>query len=393
MKISVLLPTRNRIEYLKYAIESVIRQDYKDWEIIISDNFSEQNIKDYIYSLNDDRIRYYRTDSFISVTDNWNNALKKSTGDYIIMLGDDDGLLNGAFDTIITEIEKNGEPEVIYTGAILFAYPGAINSHKKGYLQSYSYATFFEKNDKSFWLSRNKALSVVKQSFNFKVDFGYNMQFFYFNKYFIEKMKKYGDFFQSPYPDYYTANISFLKSEKILIIPKSLVVIGITAKSFGGYYNNNDEKTGSNFLKNIPELEIKNKLKRIVLPGSDMNNSWLYSMETIKQNLKNEINLKLNYEKYRKLQIYQIYSNYFNDKYHDKCLYKILIKNLNLIEKMKYFFFKIYLIILGKINKKILSTILEKYYQRIKPYMSYIPPLFEEGKYQNILDFFYKNFN
>ena len=48
MKLSVLLPTRNRLTFLRYAIESVRRQDVPDWEIIVSDNHSEEDIAGYI---------------------------------------------------------------------------------------------------------------------------------------------------------------------------------------------------------------------------------------------------------------------------------------------------------------------------------------------------------
>ena len=80
MKFSVLLPTRNRLEYLRYAIETVLRQDYQNWEVIVSDNCSEDDIAGYVASLNDPRICYVRTDTFVPVTDNWNNALRLSTG-------------------------------------------------------------------------------------------------------------------------------------------------------------------------------------------------------------------------------------------------------------------------------------------------------------------------
>ena len=48
MKFSVLLPTRNRLKYLKYAVDSVLAQDYVNWEIIISDNDSEEDIFSYM---------------------------------------------------------------------------------------------------------------------------------------------------------------------------------------------------------------------------------------------------------------------------------------------------------------------------------------------------------
>ncbi len=101
MKFSVLLPTRNRLEYLRYAVETVRRQDYSNWEIIVSDNCSEEDISAYVHSLNEPRIKYVRTLELVPVTDNWNNALQQCDGDYVVMLGDDDGLLPGYFSTLL----------------------------------------------------------------------------------------------------------------------------------------------------------------------------------------------------------------------------------------------------------------------------------------------------
>ena len=44
MKFSILLPTRDRLELLKLAVESVRLQDYAEWEIIVSDNASSQDV-------------------------------------------------------------------------------------------------------------------------------------------------------------------------------------------------------------------------------------------------------------------------------------------------------------------------------------------------------------
>src|SRR4051794_10427964 len=95
MKFSILLPTRNRTEYLSHAVYTILNQDYDNWEAIVSDNHSEQDIAAYVASLGEPRIKYFRTNGFVSVTENWNTALEKSSGDYVIMLGDDDGLLSG----------------------------------------------------------------------------------------------------------------------------------------------------------------------------------------------------------------------------------------------------------------------------------------------------------
>ena len=61
--VSVLLPTRNRLEFLRYALETVLRQDDGDWEIVVSDNDSEEDIAGHVAGLGDDRVRYVRPNS------------------------------------------------------------------------------------------------------------------------------------------------------------------------------------------------------------------------------------------------------------------------------------------------------------------------------------------
>ena len=96
MKFSILLPTRNRLDLLKLAIESVRRQDYEDWEIVVSDNASVDDISAFVLGLRDARLRARRSEQLIPVTDNWNASVDMARGDYVIMLGDDDALLPGA---------------------------------------------------------------------------------------------------------------------------------------------------------------------------------------------------------------------------------------------------------------------------------------------------------
>ena len=49
--VSVLLPTRNRLEFLRYAVETVLRQDDQDLEIVVSDNDSEDDIAGHVERL------------------------------------------------------------------------------------------------------------------------------------------------------------------------------------------------------------------------------------------------------------------------------------------------------------------------------------------------------
>ena len=308
MKFSVLLPTRNRLDLLAYAIETVRKQDFDDWELIVSDNDSKEDVEGYVRSLEDARIHYFRTDKFIPVTDNWNNALDNCTGDYVIMLGDDDGLMKGYFSTLLDIIEKYGAPDLIYTSAFLYAYPGVIPGCPEGFLRTYSQGKIFNLAQEPFWLVQTKARELADSSLNFKIRFDYNMQFSLVSRKLIKQMAQYGNFYQSPYPDYYASNAMMLCASRILIAPLPLVTIGISPKSFGFFYFNDAEALGNQFLQNIPDSEMASRLQPVLLPGTDMNTSWLLSMETLAQNFGAESSIHVNYRRYRLLQICAVYS-------------------------------------------------------------------------------------
>lgn len=314
MKFSVLLPTRNRLDYLKYAIETVRRQEYDDWEIIISDNFSEDDIAGYVRSLNEARIKYYRTESFLPVTDNWNLALSKSTGDYVIMLGDDDCLMNGYFKTMSRLIEEYDEPDCIYTSAFLYAYPNVMPGSPQGYLQPYGYASFLQNAREPYLLDKRSAFELVREMMNFRVLFGFNMQFSTVSRKFIDSLREKGKFFQSAFPDYYATNVMFLKAERILVCPTPLVTIGITPKSYGFFHFNKREATGIEFLGSRPDPQILDRLRRVLLPGTNINTGWLFAAETIKHNYGSEFKLRVNYRRYRLLQVLNIYENYYMEE-------------------------------------------------------------------------------
>lgn len=308
MKFSVLLPTRNRLDLLSYAIETVRKQDYDNWELIVSDNCSDVDVEGHVRSLGDHRIKYFRTEQFVPVTDNWNNALEKCDGDYVIMLGDDDCLMKGYFSTLNEIIEKYDAPDLVYTSAFLYAYPGVLPGCPEGFLRSYSQGNIFKSAQEPFWLDKDVAKALADSSLNFRVRFDYNMQFSLVSSKLIKEMAKYGRFYQSPYPDYYASNAMMLKAARILIVPLPLVTIGISPKSFGFYYFNDAESAGNQFLKNLPDPEMAQRLKPVVLPGTDMNTSWLLSMETLAQNFGGESEVRVNYRRYRFLQICAVYS-------------------------------------------------------------------------------------
>ncbi|MFQ4145946.1 glycosyltransferase family 2 protein [Chlorogloeopsis sp. ULAP02] len=91
-KISVCIPTFNRIKLLSEAIKSVLQQSYQDFEIIICDDRSQDGTPKLISQYTDKRIRYIRHSQHIGKSNNMRSGFKVATGEYFIKFDDDDRL-------------------------------------------------------------------------------------------------------------------------------------------------------------------------------------------------------------------------------------------------------------------------------------------------------------
>ena len=89
--VSIIINCFNGEEYLREALESVISQTYKNWEIIFWDNQSTDKSAEIFKSYQDSRLKYYLASSHTKILyEARNYALKKATGDFIAFLDADD---------------------------------------------------------------------------------------------------------------------------------------------------------------------------------------------------------------------------------------------------------------------------------------------------------------
>lgn len=85
-----------KAKFFKECIDSILTQSYSDFELIILNDASPENLESIIETYDDVRIRYYKNKvnaGAIEVVDNWNKLLEYAKGDYLICMGDDDKLL------------------------------------------------------------------------------------------------------------------------------------------------------------------------------------------------------------------------------------------------------------------------------------------------------------
>jgi glycosyltransferase involved in cell wall biosynthesis len=92
-KVSICIPTYNQINHLKKTIDSVLQQTFTDYEIIITDDSSGAIVKDFVAQYNlHGKLKYYKNAYNLGSPENWNEAIRKASGEYIKLLHHDDWL-------------------------------------------------------------------------------------------------------------------------------------------------------------------------------------------------------------------------------------------------------------------------------------------------------------
>lgn len=99
-KFSVCIPTYNRANILRNAIQSVINQNFSDFELIIVDDCSTDNTHDIALEFDDPRIKFFVNDQNLGLVGNWNRCLELANGEIIWILHDDDILETNALSNV-----------------------------------------------------------------------------------------------------------------------------------------------------------------------------------------------------------------------------------------------------------------------------------------------------
>ncbi|WP_426350476.1 glycosyltransferase [Alloiococcus sp. CFN-8] len=88
--VSICIPTYNSANFLERTLDSVLKQSYKNLEIVIVDDCSQDNTVEIVKKYTDPRVRLYINDKNKGLTGNWNRSVEEASGEYIKLLCADD---------------------------------------------------------------------------------------------------------------------------------------------------------------------------------------------------------------------------------------------------------------------------------------------------------------
>ena len=256
---SIVIPAWNRGRELFHTLRTCLDQDFEadNFEIIVSDNCSTDNIPAVIDSLSTDRVRYVRTDLHLPMTDSWNFALAHARGKYVGILATDDGycldLLSESYRILQQEITP-----VLTFQSTQYHWPSSPHVQMRDQMIVTNYA---------FSDGPARADGLIDEAFS-SLDYARlptGMNSFCKRDFLQEVIARYGSVFSSFFPDVYAAIFLGSQVPQIYTMNQPMFVAGFSSDSNGAsmvtdtessrkFYRAKDEELFPGIIHSDPPL-------------------------------------------------------------------------------------------------------------------------------------------
>src|SRR5260221_147392 len=118
--VSIIVPTFNRVKYLRVAVDSVFAQTFEDWELIIADDGSDADTMAYLRTLADvPRVKLLRLSHTGNPPAVRNAALREATAEYIAFLDSDDVWMPEKLEAQLMSLRSHPVRRWSYTGCVM----------------------------------------------------------------------------------------------------------------------------------------------------------------------------------------------------------------------------------------------------------------------------------
>lgn len=251
MKLSIVIPTKNRQFYCIAAIRQILSLKLEETEIIIQDNSDDQSLcETFANEISKGLIKYNYVSGVISFVDNFSAPIPLCTGDYVCMIGDDDGILPNIIDLVDTA--KENEYDAIIPGLnSVYIWPSdhpIIKGAEKGYLC----LAYMKNNTHEVDLDKGMTQLLNNGGQEYQSCDLPRLYHGIVKRTILEEIKaKTGTYFKGLTPDIYMAVALALTCKKVLSVEYPITVSGICPKS-----GSSDSATGRHTgdLKDAPHF-------------------------------------------------------------------------------------------------------------------------------------------
>jgi hypothetical protein len=112
--VSVCLPNRNTFPYLQERVDTIYGQTYKNWEIIVSDNFSQDGAWAFFEEVARKDSRVSIAQAPLGIYDGWNDCIRRARGKYIYIATSDDTMAPDCLEKLVAALETYPECDLAH---------------------------------------------------------------------------------------------------------------------------------------------------------------------------------------------------------------------------------------------------------------------------------------
>ena len=124
--VSVCLPNLNTYPYLRERVHTILAQTYENWELVVSDNHSEDGAWEFFQDL-------ARQDPRVSIAQapreglypNWNQCVRRARGEYVYIATSDDGMAPDCLEKMVSALERHPECDAAHCKLVVVDENGA----------------------------------------------------------------------------------------------------------------------------------------------------------------------------------------------------------------------------------------------------------------------------
>lgn len=239
---TVIIPQKDRAEYMYHTLRTCMIQDYPNFEVIVSDDCSTDNSVEVISKLaeKDPRIKLFAHKQHLGMRDNFEFALNQVRGGYVMALGGDDGLVPGCIWRMYNIIKETGK-ELLTWRAAAFDYANdASNGHnifrirrwKRKEIKFIKSETFLKKISNTFiYMTEDCPMFYIKGVASMEL----------VNR--VKSRTKDNSFYYCPTPDGFSGVVLAGEVDEYVFTNEPLSIGGATLKSQGMNYRRTDKKS------------------------------------------------------------------------------------------------------------------------------------------------------
>lgn len=115
-KVSICIPAYKQVQYLKKTLDSIVAQNFQDFEVIITDDSPDDAVEKLISTYNfGEKLKYSRNATPLGTPENWNEGIRKAQGEYIKIMHHDDWFEStNSLGQFVDLLDKNRQADIAF---------------------------------------------------------------------------------------------------------------------------------------------------------------------------------------------------------------------------------------------------------------------------------------